>query len=384
MTAALAGNLRTRAITLGGTILGSYAQWYEDGAFYNAFGNQWVYTTGGPIGLAANMYRATRDKKYLEITLESCDYAVDQLQHPTGGYFIDVQPPTTASTALEIYVFILTIGWVLFVLEDAIDHDHAAHYMRCMRKNVEHIVTTADIIWFENGNWVANKVRMLHLLREVSRRLRNETDYAYYDALYTSAYALMITPVLTDSRWTGYGLITDVAGTWSDWSDTQAHITELASGPPMPNAGAGTSSDGIAPFSTYDGDYTALTLDHLAGWYVASLDFRARKLLNGVTNKYMATVNTTTWLGNFTHGSRHNNPNNSIYTPALAVLAMLGERQSGTTNFTDTIVLDQWDRPIISIFTSFPNGDVAFGVARSFMNTVGTILYACEVATPRL
>lgn len=375
----VAETLRARAITLGASTLGTYSRWYAGGVFYNPYGNQWVYTSAGPAALAASMFRATGDERYLRIAVDSFDYAVRELQHP-DGYFNDVQPPTFAASSLEIYVFLVSIAQALYVLEDAIDRERAACWMRCVKSNIDHLEATGDIAWYANGNWVANKVRMLYLLAQISKRLRDDEHFRFYDDLYEWQVSFLMDPAPVDAKWTGFGLIVDTQGGWADWSDTLAHLSEFNGGPPVPNGGQGTSSDGQPPLGSYDGDYTGLQLDHIASWFAVSRDFRALRMLNGITNKYLAGVNTTTWVGDFSHGSRHNSPANGIYSPAFAVINLLAARQSNTTNFTDAKVLDQWDNKIIPVFAGFPNGNVPYGIARSFENTIGTILYACEQA----
>lgn len=375
----LADSLKARCITLGTSLLDIQSQWYHGGTFYNPFGNQWEYTSSPIAALCASMWRATGDSRYLRICIESFDYAVDNLMGFDGANIYYIGEPGSSTTDLEINVFCGHIGWAMFVAGDDLGHDRRAKWMRAVKGSLEHAELVGNLIWFENGNWVANKVRMLYFAKELCRRMRDDEGYARYDGFYERGYTLMINPVSFDARWAGYGQVIDTPGGWADKSDEISHLTELAGGPPIPNAGAGTSSDGQPPFSTYDGDYAHLAIEHLCSWFVASRDVRALRVLNGYTNKYMSTVDTTTWIGDFSHGSRHDAPGNGVSTPALAVIALLGSRLSTTTNFTDAKVLDHWDNRVIQTLNSgYLPGRVQYAIARSWVNVIGTILYACE------
>lgn len=383
MPPTLSDNLKTRALTLGESILTKLSQWYEAGTFKNPWGEQWVYTSSAPAALCASLFVETANPKYLATSIEAWDYAIDNLFHPSN-YFIDV---ANSATNLERIVFATHLSWTLFILGNQLDAAHQKKWLAAVKGNIEQLETSGELIWYANGNWSANQVRMLYLATQVCKQQGDTVEYARYNTLYERNVVFLTTPVTTDPKWAGYGLVTDVAGGWADWSDYQAHLTELNGGPPIPNAGAGTSWNNVAPFGTYDGDYAGLALEHLTQWFAVSRDIRALKILNGYTNKYLSTVNTTTWIGNFSNGSRHNNPGNGINTPALPVLALLGERQvvgALAAPFTDAQVLAQWDVMVIPSLSQYTGGNIPFAACRSLLNVIGTVLYACDQSQQRL
>lgn len=392
MPPALADSLKTRAVTLGTSMLRNHSQWYQPGVFKNPLSDAWTYSTSGPASLCASMARAQGDAKYLQTCIECFDYALDNLS-PTG-YYIDPYSTIAGTEALERMLFCANLGWSMFVLGDRLDLARRLRWLGALKANVEKLEQTGDMLWYQNGNWECTKLRFLYPMMVACKSVGDITGYHRFAFMYERAYTMLTAPNTApapgfpagDTKWNGYGYIVDTAGGWNDKSDELGHLVEVNAGPPMPNSGAGTSSDGIAPFSTYDGDYTGLQLEHLCCWYVMTREQRALRILNAVTNKYMATVDTTTWIGNFTHGSRHNNPGNGIYTPALAVLALLGGRVitgALAIPFTDAKVLDQWDRMLSFVMTP-PGANVPIGIARSWGSVVGPVLYACEQAQLRL
>jgi hypothetical protein len=331
------------------------------------------------------MHRATGQGQYLNTCIESFDYAIDNLFSPQNT-FID---SANSATGLERIVFSTHLAWSLYVLGNTISEPRRTKWLTAIKSNVEALEASGELTWYSNGNWVANQVRMLYLTAQVCKQSGDLAGYARYNILYERNYTFLTKPWTVpvpnfptgNAQWTGYGLITDVAGGWTDWSDTQAHLTEVLGGPPMPNAGAGSSWNGQAPFSTFDGDYAGLQMDHLCQWFVASRDVRALKILNGVANKYFSLVDTTTWIGNFSNQSRHSNATNPTFTPSLAVLTLLGQRLATSSTYTDVKVLDHWDKMIV------PNLSIAnpgYGVCRSYVNVLGTVLLACEQAQLRL
>lgn len=394
MPPALADSLKIRAVATGKLMLTNHSQWYQPGFFKNPLSDAWTYTTSGPAALCASMYRAQGDAKYLQTCTECFDYALDNLS--PQGYYID--PLSTSQTeALERMLFCANLAWAMFVLGDKLDAARRTRYLNALKQNVEKLESTGDMVWYQNGNWECTKLRFLWPMMVACKSIGDIVGYHRFATMYERAYLMLTAPNTApapgfpagDPKWNGYGLVVDTAGGWNDWSDYLGHLVEVNAGPPMPNGGLGTSSDGIAPFSTYDGDYTGLQLEHLSCWFVMTREQRALRILNAVTNKYMdpATTNQTTWIGNFSHGSRHNNPGNGIYTPALAVLALLGERViTGTlaAPFTDAKVLSEWDIMLSQTMTQTPLGNVPIGVARSWGSIVGSILYACEQAQQRL
>lgn len=389
---ALSDDLKTRALATGTLILHNQSKWYQKGFFKNPLSDSFTYTTSGPASLCASMYRATGTAAYLTTCTECFDYALDNLS--PQGYYIDPQS-TTSTEALERMLFCANLGWALFILGDTLDLTHRTKWLNALKANVEKLESTGDMIWYQNGNWELTKLRFLYPMILTAKAIGDFAGYARASFMYERAYNNLVSPATTptptlpagDPKWVGYGYVVDTPGSWNDRSDESGHIVEVKLGPPMPNGGAGTSSDDIAPYSTYDGDYTGLQLEHLCCWYVMTREQRALRLLNAVTNKYLSTVDTTTWIGNFAHGSRHNNPGNGIYTPALAVLALLGERLvtgSLAAPFTDTKVLAQWDTMIGPVLQQNPLGNVPIGIARSWGSVLGPILYACEQSAPRL
>lgn len=395
MTTTLPADLRTRAITLGESLLSNQSNWYQGGTFYNPWGGQWVYTSSAPAALCASLYRATQIEKYRTTCMESFNYAIDNLSAP--GYFTDVSNSVVVpATDLERYVFCGHLAWAMFALGASLPGPTQTKWLNALKANIEYVESTGGLIWYENGNWVANKIRFLGLAVMLCKAMGDTPGITRYTSLYERTYTLLVAPWTVpsvnapngDSKWDGYGLVIDTAGGWADQSDAILHLAETNGGPPMPNSGAGSSSDGIAPFGTYDGDYAGLCLEHLTQWYVSTRDFRALRLLNGYTNKYFSTINTTTWLGDFSHGSRHNIPVAGIYTPTLGVLQMIGQRQQTTGSlaapFTDAKVLSMWDSSVIPIFSGFPNGNVPYSIIRSWGNMICSVLYACEERQVRL
>lgn len=380
---ALADSLRTRTIALGKSLLTAQSQWYYKGTFKNPTNAQWVYNTSGPAILCAGLYRAGgfvgADTKYLSVCLESFNYSIDNLLDG-GGKFID--EPASGSADLEVFVYASGLAWAMYLLDTHLDAATRSKWMTALKSNIDWLETSNNLLYWANGNWVVNGIRMLFHAKELCRSSGDSAGYAKYEALYERQIAFLQSPVATDPKWAGYGINIDTQGTQADWSDTIAHLTELNGGPPIPNAGAGTSSDGMAPFSTFDGDYTALSLEHIAIWYASSRDYRALKILNAVANKFFSLVDTTHWTASFGHGSRHNIPTFGVFTPSLAVLTLLGERLvSGSlaVPFTSTMVLDNWDNSMIGILsTTIVPGAVPIGFLRSWGNIIPAILLACE------
>jgi hypothetical protein len=392
---ALADQLLTRALTAGTTMLKNHSQWYVPGTFRNPLSDAWTYSTSGPAALCASMARAGAAGSYQQICTECFDFAIDNMSAP--GYYIDPYSTIAGTESLERMLFCANLGWSMFVLGDKLDAAHKLKWLNALKNNVERLESTGDMVWYQNGNWECTKLRFLWPMMVVCKSIGDITGYHRFATMYERAYTMLTAPNTApapgfpagDPKWNGYGLIVDVTGGWNDWSDYLAHLVEVNAGPPMPNGGAGTSWNGSPPYGTYDGDYTGLQLEHLTCWYVMTREQRALRILNAVTNKYMdpATTNQTTWIGNFSGGSRHNNSGNGIYTPALAVLALLGERViTGTlaAPFTDAKVLSEWDVMLAPAMTQTPLGNVPIGVARSWGSVVGSILYACEQAKQRL
>lgn len=389
-TASLAAALQTRAVALGTAALSTYSQWYHAGTFHNPNTNQWAYNTSGPASLCASMYRQTGIQKYLDTCTEAFDYAVDNLMD-SHGFFVD--EPNSGNSILETFVFGANLAWAIYILGPTrLNTTKATKWLNCLKTQINHVdiastgnpLGTGDLVWYANGNWVADHIRMLYLTKEACKAYGDTAGYTSINALYERSYSFWTNPVTFDAKWTGYGYTVDTAGTWADGSNELGHFTEVSGGPPMPNSGAGTSYNGSAPFSTFDTDYTSLTIEHVAQWFVASRDYRALHALNALTNQYMTSVNISTWVVNVTGGSRHNVNGAGVYSPGLPVLALLGQRQVAGSWQSDTQILDQWDRMIATTFNQNPIGNPAIGLTRSFSSVIGSVLYACELVSVKL
>lgn len=148
-----------------------------------------------------------------------------------------------------------------------------------------------------------------------------------YRDMYERALEFTVNPALHNAgSWTGYGWVTSLTGSSSDWSDYKGYLTEQG---------------GAAP--GLDWSYSTVQAEALAGIYLMNRDDRVLRMLNAISTNVEPRINQTTWILDGTGGTRlvGSNYGQAIFYPILQ--SLLGRKQSNVTMLTQAKILDLWD-----------------------------------------
>ena len=224
---------------------------------------------------------------------------------------------------------------------------------------------TSDTTFYINGNY---NCHLLEAYWYTYNATSVPADKARYLDMYERAYAFVINPAASNAQWIGYGLIVDVTGAQSDWSDYQAHFTET------------NGYLGINPSPNFDPNYTTLTIDLLSRLWQINNDVRLLRLINSLMTKDEPFINTTTWIHDGTSGSRQHNLQ-PVWYGYYAVSALLAHKTTNRALLDDTHIKAMWDNGVTpGLLIDSTTGFYSPGTARQLELAIAPVREAASDA----
>jgi len=302
-------------------------------------GGEWKFTNdqlawqsqGGPSAAAAELYLWRQKFGY---TVTPADQAINSwlrgraIQSMTWTLTNNLK--ADGSYANDPQMIVPDLCSCYIGLGNTLDTTTHTKWLTSMMQMVAYLIKAGDLSdssapgwkatdgWYTNGNYELLESLILYQVWIATG------DHRYKDLFETQwAHTLSPSPV----QWPNFGLRSS-----SSWVAPSDGLTYSETGvvPSLPDGSDGREwlvECGGSNSYGYDGDYTHLQTLFASRLYLASQDPRVLKLLNLLTNQVLAHTNTSTWVLDATHGSRHS-LSFGLFTESIDVLAWEGGRST--------------------------------------------------------
>lgn len=430
-------NLFDRSNTLGKSIISAMSNWLHDGHWHQSVDEdgRWGRMLAIPA-LAATIYRYdTTQTDYKQAAIDSIEAAFTWNLEP----FFKATPiwiyPALAANGHYSHVFgqaaIPNRNYSFFAQGEWGRHPPEVAQDFETFEDLNHIIWTMDMLYFgpdgvnpsggidkktvkrwldnckacmdwlydinghpayyANGNLIACLMAAAGHLADFILRFEGPvapSEWPRYKEIYEQCYFTLFTPSLLfpgttyGSQFTGYGLVTDVAPIYFDWSDAFIHFTETSTHPntvPTPNS---------------DYVYGSAQMDWVSSLFSVTRDERLNRILNGIYNTLEARMNWTTFTMDCSGGSRQNG---SATRPGMTgpffVMSLMSGRYPPlrTTRLSNTTtMLSAWDTVTTGFAANLapsvqniPYG-WATGATLSYCHSIAVVMHAAYQSRTKL